>query len=133
MRLTNMFSRSYFPSAQRIGVATPTAALIATVFIVRARASGPQSFTFLQPGFTQQIWGVTDSFFLNDSPDVLLGGVAFAGNGNPMVAECLFAQTRIHQFLSQTGPAFDDAAQIVHLESVFSDPNQAVDLTGLGG
>ncbi len=36
----------------------------------------PQSFTFLQSGFTQQIFGVSNTF---------MAGVAFASNGDPWV------------------------------------------------
>jgi uncharacterized repeat protein (TIGR01451 family) len=46
---------------------------------VPAVANAGQSFTFLQPGFTQSIFGVSDSF---------MGGVAFAPNTDPWVDTC---------------------------------------------
>jgi uncharacterized repeat protein (TIGR01451 family) len=46
---------------------------------VPAVANAGQSFLFLQPGFTQSIFGVSDGF---------LGGVAFAPNNDPWVDPC---------------------------------------------
>ena len=46
---------------------------------IPAIASAGQSFTFLQPGFTQAIYGVSSSF---------MGGVAFAPDADPWVDQC---------------------------------------------
>jgi hypothetical protein len=68
-------------------------------------AVGPgQSFTWLSPGFTQELVGTSADFpFLYDDdgdgrPDNILGGVAFAADGDPLVTDCEFAGTRMHRF-----------------------------------
>lgn len=48
-----------------------------------------KSYTFLQPGFTQDVFG-TGSFFM--------GGVAFAPDGDPLVDQCAFSGSPLHRF-----------------------------------
>jgi hypothetical protein len=71
-----------------MAVAVALAATIA-VSIAHLGADGPQSFTFLQPGFTQEVFGVSNAF---------LGGVAFAPNGDPWVDECQFSGSQLHRY-----------------------------------
>ena len=58
---------------------------------VPAVANAGQSFLFLQPGFTQSIFGAT-------SQTALLGGVAFAPDSDPWVADCGFDNSALHRF-----------------------------------
>ena len=55
------------------------AAAVLCALAIPAIASAGQSFTFLQPGFTQAIYGVSSSF---------MGGVAFAPDADPWVDQC---------------------------------------------
>jgi hypothetical protein len=93
-----------------IALAIATAAALSNS---RGRASGlPQSFTFLQDGFTQQLIGRTNELLTGDIdgdevPDGILGGVAFAGDGDPIVAECEFQNTRLHRFDLQAPPVVE--------------------------
>src|SRR5258708_10544438 len=63
------------------------------------QAPAGQSFTYLQPGFTQEIIGLSPHsiHIPQQRSDVILGGVAFAPNGDPMVADC-GAPGEIHRF-----------------------------------
>src|SRR6476469_6155942 len=56
-------------------------AAAAAMLALPAAASAGQSFLFLQPGFTQSVYGVSDSF---------MGGVAFAPDNDPWVDQCTF-------------------------------------------
>lgn len=56
---------------------------------------GGISFTTLQSGFTQDIFGVSVSF---------MGGVAFAPDGDPLVTECLFSGSALHRYDRQSAP-----------------------------
>jgi uncharacterized repeat protein (TIGR01451 family) len=62
---------------------------------IPAAANAGQSFTFLQPGFTQSLYGATSDAFL-------LGGVAFAPDNDPWVAECAFDNGQLHRFDAAT-------------------------------
>lgn len=53
----------------------------------------PAPFTFLQPGFTQQLYGVSPSF---------LGGVAFAPDGDPWADNCSFNGSPLHRWDAQS-------------------------------
>ena len=69
------------PSARHI-VATIAVALVVSWLVSAPRAqSTGQSFTTLQPDFTQKLFGVTGDFDLNNSLPIL-GGVAFAADGD---------------------------------------------------
>jgi hypothetical protein len=93
----------------RLTRATLAALLLATAFAVRSLALGPgQSFTFLASGFTQELIGATQNLgdlFDDDgdgTPDNILGGVAFAPDGDPVVTDCNFAGTQLHRFDRQS-------------------------------
>jgi len=61
---------------------------------------GPgQSFTFLQPGFTEEIFGVSSNF---------AGGVAFAPDGDPLMDNCAGSGSPLHRYDRQS------VAPIVH-------------------
>jgi len=55
------------------------AAAVLCALAIPALASAGQSFLFLQPGFTQAIYGVSPAF---------MGGVAFAPDADPWVDQC---------------------------------------------
>jgi hypothetical protein len=82
------------------------------------RAAGPgQSFTFLQDGFTQELIGRAEQLITGDLdedgvPEGILGGVAFAPDGDPMVAECEFFGTRLHRFDLDGPPITDHATDL---------------------
>jgi hypothetical protein len=54
-----------------------------------------KSFPFLDPAFTQQLFGSTDSFKVNGGN---LGGIAILQNGDVIAAECVTKDTRLHIF-----------------------------------
>ncbi len=56
-------------------------------------ASAAEPFTFLKPGFTQSLYGVSPHF---------MGGVAFALDGDPWVNDCQFSGSELHRFDAQT-------------------------------
>jgi hypothetical protein len=56
-------------------------AVAVAMLAVPAVANAGQSFLFLRPGFTQSIFGAT-------TPQILFGGVAFAPDADPWVADC---------------------------------------------
>jgi hypothetical protein len=96
------------------------AAAAAGWLAVPSRAQGGgQSFTTLAPGFTQSIFGVTGN--LNpDNLQAVLGGVAFAPDGDVWSSECVFLGTRLHRFDRHTSTT-------VHTTPVH--PETVVDLT----
>src|SRR5262245_43050630 len=61
----------------RSSQSTASVVFAATVIATAAHA---QSFTFLQPGFTQELYATTTGFF---------GGVAFAPDGDLWVTPCV--------------------------------------------
>jgi hypothetical protein len=83
--------------------------------------ASPQSFTFLQPGFTQQIFGVSNTF---------MAGVAFASNGDPWVVggtvgNCLPGTT----LLRFGSPTFVQNGTTLHTESTVTNSNVYCGLT----
>jgi hypothetical protein len=92
--------------------------LAGALFELHGRAMGPgQSFTFLQIGFTQELIGRAQELLTGDVdedgvPDGILGGVAFAGDGDPLVTECEFAGTRLHRFDLQGTPINDHGTDL---------------------
>src|SRR5947208_1073813 len=67
-----------------------TAVIAVTVVAFGAStASAAGQFTFLQPGFTQSLYGFAGAFF---------GGVAFAPNNDPWVDTCQFGGSPLYQF-----------------------------------
>jgi SdrD B-like domain len=84
------------------GLVTSTAlALLAGWWSMSARAQSapsPQSFTFLSNGFTQELTGVTQMPPDSDGFATILGGIAFAPDGDVWSADCVFSGTRLHRF-----------------------------------
>src|SRR4051795_12308454 len=58
---------------------------------VPAVANAGQSYLFMQPGFTQSIFGVTPG-------TTILGGGAFAPDDDPWAADCNFDNSPLHRF-----------------------------------
>lgn len=81
-----------------------------TLAITGASALGTgQSFTYLDSGFQQELWAVTQLASvpsgdpdIPDFADTVLGGVAFAPNGDVWAAECVLSGTRLHRFRAGT-------------------------------
>lgn len=71
---------------------------------------GGQSFTFLQSGFTQDIFGVSNHF---------MGGVAFAPDGDPWVDDCAFSGSELHRYDAQSTPPPVNGTSL-HTESIVS-------------
>ena len=67
-----------------------------------------QSFLFLQPGFTQEIFGVSQHF---------MGGVAFAPDDDPWVNDCQFSGSHLHRYDRQ-GVAPEVNGTKLHPESI---------------
>ncbi len=67
-----------------------------------------QSYLFLQPGFTQDVYGVSFGF---------MGGVAFAPDGDPWVSPCVFSGGALRRFDAQ-GTAPEVNSTETHPESV---------------
>src|SRR5262245_43960014 len=83
----------------RMTFGAAAAALAATAIGVRAQQmSAGQSFTTLANGYTQELYATTLLNTDDPSGPGILGGVAFAPNGDPWVAECVFANTTLHRF-----------------------------------
>lgn len=68
------------------------AALIVPTATAPVMATGSEGFLFIQPGFTQTLWGTHNSF---------LGGVAFAKNGDVLADHCFFSGSSLADY-SQT-------------------------------
>ena len=73
---------------------------------------GGKSFLFLQPGFTQDIFGVSQTF---------MGGVAFAPDGDPWVDQCTNGSP-LHRYDAQSSPppvhTFPPPGTSLHTESI---------------
>jgi hypothetical protein len=97
----------------RLAAGSVTAAVFAGLSGV-VSGIGPSSFLFLQAPFTQEIFGATSSL---DDPDFgILGGVAFAPDGDVWSSECVFAATRLHRFDLQSTVIVNGTA--IHPESI---------------
>lgn len=86
-------------------------AIAITITAQTALAAG-NSFTFLQAGFTQAVYGVDTNFF---------GGVAFASNGDPLVDYCFFSGSNLDRFA--VGSTF--VAHGTTLHSLTVEPSNA--------
>ena len=101
--------------SHRLLLVTAAAIATATSFSSSVTADGPgQSFAFLHPSYTQQLYGASAN--LTDPMFGILGGVAFAPDGDVWSTECVFNQTRLHRFDSQTTITINETA--VHPEIV---------------
>jgi hypothetical protein len=84
-------------------------AVVALAVMTKSVLAAGQSFLFLQPGFMQELYGVSSSF---------LGGVAFAPDGDPWVDECGFSGSPLHRYDSQTFSPPVNGTSTLHPESV---------------
>ncbi len=75
-----------------VSVAGLATAALAGPGSMTALATGAEGFLFIQPGFTQTLWGTHPSF---------LGGVAFATNGDVLTDHCSFGGSPLVDY-SQT-------------------------------
>ena len=66
-----------------------------------------QSFTFLQAGFTQELYGT-------GSPANLFGGVAFAPDGDPLTDNCSFGGSPLYRFDSATTLPVTNGTSTLH-------------------
>jgi hypothetical protein len=73
-----------------------------------------QPFFSLQPGFTQELFGSTRSFLIENTG--YLGGVTVLPRGDVMSAECVFTGTRLHRFSAATTTQQHGAA--LHAETI---------------
>jgi hypothetical protein len=73
--------------------ATVLAVVVTAAFFSTPQASAAGQFTFLQPGFTQELYGTAPSFF---------GGVAFAHNADLWVDSCAFVAGPLQRFDNST-------------------------------
>ena len=69
-----------------------------------------QSFTFLSPGFSQEITGISSDF---------MGGIAFAPDGDVWVNDCLFNGSHLHRYDIQ-GVAPEVNGTKLHPETIVS-------------
>jgi hypothetical protein len=68
-------------------------AVVAAAVLLPAAADAAGQFTFLQPGFTQSLYGTSPSF---------LGGVAFAPNGDVWADFCAFGGSGLYRWDNST-------------------------------
>ncbi|HEY3162347.1 MAG TPA: carboxypeptidase regulatory-like domain-containing protein, partial [Vicinamibacterales bacterium] len=72
-----------------------------------------KSFPYLDPAFTQHLFGSTSSFKISGGN---LGGVAVLPNGDVVVAECVTKDTRLHKFLAAT--TIERRSTTIHPETI---------------
>jgi len=85
-------------------------ALLAVPLTANHGLGNGHSFLVLQPGFTQEIFGISDSF---------MGGVAFAPDDDPWVTECAFSGSPLHRYDAQ-GVAPEINMTRLHPETIVS-------------
>jgi hypothetical protein len=90
---------------------------IATLASVSLFAAG-QSFLSLQTGFTQELSGVTQMPSDTDGFATVLGGIAFAPDGDIWAADCVFTGTRLHRFDVQTVIPPIHGTSAIHPETI---------------
>ena len=89
-------------------------ALAIAVAAVAALGTGKSFTTFLEAGYEQELYGVAQLPPDADGFATILGGVAFAPDGDPWVSECLFQGTRLHRFDSQTFAPTTNGTSTLH-------------------
>ena len=102
--------RRWFTGAMALLAVAVPLALTSGAAAVHEPMDG-MSYTFLQPGFTQDVFGRTGSF---------MGGVAFDAAGNPIVDQCAFGGSPLHKFLRAVpaAPPAEDPGTELHEEVV---------------
>jgi uncharacterized repeat protein (TIGR01451 family) len=89
-------------------------ALCAAVVGVRGDDGIGRPFVSLQAGFTQELFGVSESFLVDDTGS--LGGVATLPNGDVVAAECVNTGTRLHRF--NTNAHYEKEGSELHVETI---------------
>lgn len=77
-----------------------------------------QSFQSLQAGFTQDLVATTQMPADADGFASVLGGVAFAPDGDIWTADCLFSGTRLHRFDVQSVQPPTHGTSTLHPETI---------------
>jgi len=72
-----------------------------------AQATGGRSYAYMQPPFTQQLFGTTAGF---------LGGVAFAPNGDIWADNCVGDSGSLHRFAQSS--TYQTNGTTLHTETV---------------
>jgi hypothetical protein len=76
-------------------------AALSTTAATQATPPSPRSFTFLAPGYTQELFATVDVGTYpppNQAIAKVLGGVAFTPDGDVWSADCVFQGTTLHRF-----------------------------------
>ena len=109
-------SRAQLRRLVTAGVAAAPLSLLVSSLAAQAPATPTgQSFQFLAPGYTQELIAATDAGPYPLSPAVarVLGGVAFAPDGDVWASDCLFQETRLRRFdLQSTRPPLHGTASL---------------------
>lgn len=103
MRTSTLLSdRSTLRRGLRLALAAGAVALPLSAFMTSVAAQAPagQAFQSLSGGYTQELVAATDvgSYPLSPTVARVLGGVAFAPDGDVWAADCLFQDTRLHRY-----------------------------------
>ena len=96
--------------------------LAAATAVLHGLGTGRSFNSFLEPGYEQELYGVADLGPDPDDPSLartVLGGVAFAPDGDVWSAECTFGfgGTRFHRFDSQTNSPTVNGTATLHPET----------------
>lgn len=97
-----MISLKTHPAISRAMVGAAVGAVLATlgpIASTQAPPPSPRAFTYLAPGYTQALVGVADVGVFAEDQTVakVLGGVAFAPDGDVWVADCTFTNTKLRR------------------------------------
>lgn len=86
-----------------LGAATAVISTAALMTTLDAQTPTGRSFSTLSAGYTQELFATTDvgTFPGNATIARVLGGVAFAPDGDVWASDCLFQDTRLHRFDTQ--------------------------------
>ena len=107
--------------ARRLGLLTAAALLVTCSLSATSFAAG--QFTFLQPPFTQELYGTQSAF---------MGGVAFAPDGDPITNNCSFSGSPLHRFDSASTLPPLNGTSTLHPRTDMSS-NAGCGLTQVGG
>jgi hypothetical protein len=98
-------------------------AVAALLTVPAAASAAGQSFTFLQPGFSQELYGTQPSF---------MGGIAFAPDGDPIATDCSGAGSPLRRYDKQTLlPPFHGTSTLHPRTDI--DSNAGCGITQAGG
>ena len=98
------------------------AVVAAVAMLAVPAAANAAPFTFLQPGFTQSVFGVAQTF---------LGGVAFAPDNDPWVDQCVPDGSPLHRYDGASTVVVNTTT--IHTESISSSNADCGLTNGLNG